>query len=99
MPMTAPTVLVVLGALICASAFGVNLQHRLPERHKTRETGDHIRLIISILVTFAAVVLGLLISSVKSSFDQFESRLNTFAGDITELDIRLREYGDDPAPI
>jgi hypothetical protein len=50
MPNTAPTVLAVLGALICASAFGVNLQQRLPERHKTRETGDHIRLMISILV-------------------------------------------------
>jgi hypothetical protein len=97
--MTAPTVLVVLGALICASAFGVNLQHRLPERHKTRETGDHIRLMISILVTFTAVVLGLLISNVKSSFDQFDSRLRTFAGDITELDVRLREFGADATPI
>lgn len=97
--MTAPTVLVVLGALICASALGVNLQQRLPERHKTRETGDHIRLMISILVTFTAVVLGLLISNVKSSFDQFDSRLRTFAGDITELDVRLREFGVDAMPI
>ena len=97
--MTAPTVLVVLGALICASAVGVNLQQRLPERHKTRETGDHIRLMISILVTFTAVVLGLFISNVKSSFDQFDSRLRTFAGDITELDVRLREFGADATPI
>jgi hypothetical protein len=36
---------------------------------------------------------------VKSSYDQFESRLNAFAGDITELDVRLREYGEDAAPI
>ncbi len=97
--MTAPTVLVVLGALICASALGVNLQQRLPEGHKTRETGDHIRLMISILVTFTAVVLGLLITNVKSSFDQFDSRLRTFAGDITELEVRLREFGADAMPI
>jgi hypothetical protein len=99
MPTTAPTVLAVLAALVCASAFGVNLQRRLDDRHKTRETGDHVRLIISILVTFTAVVLGLLISNVKSSFDQFDSRLRGFAGDITELDVRLREFGDDAAPI
>jgi len=96
---TAPTVLVVLGALVGASAVGVNLQRRLDDRHKTRETGDHIRLIISILVTFTAIVLGLLISNVKSSFDQFDSRLRAFAGDITELDVRLREFGEDAAPI
>ena len=34
MPNTAPTVLAVLGALIGASAFGVNLQQRLADRHR-----------------------------------------------------------------
>ena len=82
-----------------AQAFGVNLQRKLAEQHKSRETSDHVRLIISILVTFTAVVLGLLISNVKSSYDQFDSRLSAFAGDIIELDVRLREYGEDPAPI
>jgi hypothetical protein len=96
---TAPVVFGVLSVLVCASACGVNLQRRLAERHKTRETGDHVRLIISILVTFTAVVLGLLISNVKSSFDQFDSRLRTLAGDITELDVRLREFGEDSRPI
>jgi hypothetical protein len=50
-------------------------------------------------VTFTAVVLGLLISNVKSSYDQFDSRLSAFASDIIELDVRLREYGEDAAPI
>jgi hypothetical protein len=95
----APTVIGVFGALLCASAFGVNLQRKLAEQHKSRETSDHVRLIISILVTFTAVVLGLLISNVKSSYDQFDSRLSAFAGDIIELDVRLREYGEDAAPI
>ena len=96
--LTAPTVIGVFGALLCASALGVILQRRIAEQHRSKETGDHVRLIISILVTFTAVVLGLLISSVKSSYDQFECR-NAFAGDITELDVRLREYGEDAAPI
>jgi hypothetical protein len=86
--LTGPTVLGVFGALLCASALGVILQRKIAEQHRSKETGDHVRLIISILVTFTAVVLGLLISSVKSSYDQFESRLNALAGDITELDVR-----------
>ena len=96
---TTPTVSGVFAALLCASALGVYLQRKLAEQHRSKETGDHVRLIISILVTFTAVVLGLLISSVKSSYDQFESRVNALAGDITELDVRLREYGEDSAPI
>lgn len=95
----APTVFGVFGALLCASALGVFLQRKLAEQHKSRETGDHVRLIISILVTFTAVVLGLLISSVKSSYDEFGARLSAYASDITELDVRLREYGEDAAPI
>ena len=66
---------------------------------RVRETADHIRLIISILVTFTAVLLGLLISNVKTSFDTFDSRLRGYVGDITELDMRLREYGEDAVPI
>ena len=95
----APTVFGVFGALLCASALGVFLQRKLAEQHKSRETGDHVRLIISILVTFTAVVLGLLISNVKSSYDEFDARLSAYASDITELDVRLREYGEDAAPI
>jgi hypothetical protein len=96
---TAVTVPAVLVALIGASVFGVSLQSTLGEHHKSRETGDHVRLIISILVTFTAVVLGLLISNVKASYDTFDSRLRAYTGGITELDIRLREFGDEAAPI
>ena len=96
---TSVVVLAVLIVLLCASAAGMVLQGALRERHKSRETADHIRLIISILVTFAAVLLGLLITNVKTSFDTFDGRLRGYVGDVTELDVRLREYGDDAAPI
>jgi hypothetical protein len=68
----------------------------LGERRKNRETADHIRLIISILVRFTAVLLGLPLSNVKTSLGTFDSRLRGYVGEITELDMRLREYGADP---
>jgi hypothetical protein len=43
--LTAPTVLGVFGALLCASALRVTLQRKLAEQHKSKETGDHVRLI------------------------------------------------------
>jgi hypothetical protein len=75
------------------------LHDRLGERHRTSETVDHVRLVVSILVTFTALVLSLLLSEVKGTFDTFDSRLRSFAGDLTNLDIHLREYGPDAEPI
>ena len=40
--LTAPTVVGVFGALLCASALVVTLQRKLAEQHKSRETGDHV---------------------------------------------------------
>jgi hypothetical protein len=92
-------VLIIFVLLLCASAAGMYLHGRLAERHRTSETVDHVRLVVSILVTFTALVLSLLLSEVKGSFDSFDARLRAFAGDLSNLDIHLREYGTDAEPI
>ena len=92
-------VLLTFLALLCAAGAGMYLHDRLGERHRTSETVDHVRLVVSILVTFTALVLSLLLSEVKGNFDTFDSRLRSFAGDVTNLDIHLREYGPDAEPI
>jgi hypothetical protein len=92
-------VLATFVALLCAAGAGMFLHDRLGERHRTSETVDHVRLVVSILVTFTALVLSLLLSEVKGTFDTFDSRLRSFAGDLTNLDIHLREYGPDAEPI
>ena len=66
----------------------------MQERHRSRETIEAIRLVISILVTFTALVLGLLTSSAKIAFDDYGNRLRAYGIDIIELDQRMREYGD-----
>jgi len=92
-------VLAVLFVLLASSAIGASLKRALKENQKDRDTIDAVRLVISILVTFTALVLSLLTSTVKASYDSFDSRMRAFSGDITELDIRLREYGEGAAPI
>lgn len=95
--LTSATLLFAL--LLASSGIGAFAQLRLPERHRSRETMEAIRLVVSILVTFAALVLGLLTSSVKASFDQFGDRMRGYSVDMIELNQRLREYGEaaDPA--
>ena len=89
----------VLVLVLASSAIGFVLQSALREKHRSRETLDAVWLVMSILVTFTALVLGLLTSTVKSSHDLFEARLRGFASDIIQLDQGLREYGESTDPI
>ena len=54
--------------LLCSSAgLGILVRPRLPEHHRTRETMELMQITIGLLVTFAALVLGLLTASVKQA--------------------------------
>ena len=79
--------------LLAASWLGWRAQRILPERHRSRDSIDAIRLVLGMLVTFAALVLGLLTSSAKSHFDAHQNNLRAYSVDLIALDQRLREYG------
>src|SRR6478672_10137063 len=65
----------VVFVLLCASAgLGILIRPRLPEHHRTRETVELTQITIGLLVTFAAVVLGLLTASVKHGYDSAAQR-------------------------
>ncbi|MGH7047676.1 MAG: hypothetical protein ACREE2_14945 [Stellaceae bacterium] len=90
---------ILLVVLLGGSACGVAARPFLSERHRSAETTDLIRLVVTMLVTFAALVLGLLTTSVKASFDGIDNDLRSFAINIIQLDRSLRQYGSaaDPA--
>jgi hypothetical protein len=71
----------------------------LPEHHRSRETIEFTRLVTALLVTFTALVLSLLITSVNSSFEKTESDLRSFAAQIIRLTDSLDDYGPETAPI
>jgi hypothetical protein len=85
----------VFALLLIATGIGVGVRPLLPEEHKAHETVQLIQLVIGMLVTFAALVLGLMTASAKSSFDTASNDLRTYASDLIELDTTLREYGAD----
>lgn len=83
-------------ALLCASAgFGLLVHPRLPARHRAHETVEMMTLVIGMLVTFAALVLGLLTASVKATYDAAVQDRETYALELTQLDQCLRNYGPD----
>ena len=82
------------GAALSALA----LNPRLPERHRTKETQDAIKIGVGLVVVLSALVIGLLTSSVKGSFDGATRDLKRFSTEIILLDRTLRAYGADAEP-
>jgi len=85
--------------LLSSSALGFFIRPILSERHRSREVIDFVQLVVAMLVTFAAPVLGLLTSSVKGSFDKVGNQLRGLAIEIIQLDRSLREWGAETEPI
>lgn len=90
------TILLVI--LLAGSALGLTIRPLLSERHRGRETTELIQLIMTMLVTFAALVLGLLTNSVKASFDDIEDDLRSLSIQLIQLDRSLRQYGSETDP-
>jgi hypothetical protein len=87
---------VFLLSLLCAAAFtGYGIKSRLPERHRSRDSLELVQLTINLLVTFTAIVLGLLTTSVKNGFDQAYSARGQYAAALAQMDRCLRDYGPD----
>jgi hypothetical protein len=87
----------ILLILLGSSAVGILVRPLLSERHWNRETFELVQLVSTMLVTFAAIVLGLLITSVKTSFDTVDSDLRGFGVQMIQINRCLQEYGPETA--
>jgi hypothetical protein len=87
------------GLFLIAGIAGLVVRGYLPERHRDRDTLDFVRLAVGALVTFLAIVLGLLTASSKAHFDEISDSYRRMAAELTLLDSQLREVGDATAPI
>jgi hypothetical protein len=87
-------------AILCASAaLGFFVHPRLPERHRSAQSIALVKLAITLLVTFTAIVLGLLTTSVKAGFDDAYKARGDNAAQLAQLDRCLRDYGPETAAI
>jgi len=72
---------------------GMWLRGVLPQHHLNDETKDLIKLGVGLVGTMAALLLGLLVASAKSSYDTRSSELTQMAADVVLLDRALAHYG------
>ena len=69
------------------------------EGHRSAQSIALVQLAITLLVTFTAIVLGLLTTSVKAGFDAAYNARGDDAGQLAQLDRCLRDYGPETAAI
>ena len=98
--MSATAIALVVFACVFGSALlGLFLRAMLPEHHLSSESKDVVKLAMGLIATMAALVLGLMTASAKSSFDiQNQETVHT-AADIIRLDRALARYGPETKEI
>jgi hypothetical protein len=88
---------IVLVCVIAGSWFGMWLGSRLPEPHRNAESRDAVKLATGMLSVLAALVLGLLIASVKNAFDTTDMQIRQFAATLILLNQTMVDYGPETA--
>jgi hypothetical protein len=87
-----------VGGIVCASLFGgallgMTLGAVLPVHHLSSDSKDAIKLATAIVATLAALALGLLVASAKTSFDTADTQLRNSTARTVLLDRVLAHYG------
>jgi hypothetical protein len=91
-----------IGLLVFACAFGAALlgiffRQKLPPEHLEQDSKDVVKLVMGLIATMAALVLGLLISTANTSFNAQESEIQQLGVHLYQLDRILIPYGPEGA--
>lgn len=84
--------------VLVGTAIGLILRAVLPSHHLSEESRDAVKLGVGLIATLTALVLGLLVSSAKGSFDAVNTSLVDCGTKIVLLDHTLAAYGPETAP-
>jgi hypothetical protein len=96
---TTLTALIVFGCLVAAVWVGRSLRGLLPETYLSSDSKDAVKLAMGLVATMSALVLGLLVSSAKGSYDTERSEVIQMASKIAFLGRVLDAYGPESAGI
>jgi hypothetical protein len=81
------------GVVFAAAGLGLLLRRLLPARHLDAASREVLKLVLGVIATMAALVLGLLVASAKASYDTQQAELFDVTAKVVELDRVLAQYG------
>jgi hypothetical protein len=82
---------------VCGALLGIYLRRVLPPEHMKDDTRQIVNVATGLIATLAALVLGLMVASAKSSFDARADEVRESGARIIMLDRSLRQYGPETA--
>ena len=78
---------------------GMLLRRTLPRHHLNEHSRDVVRLGVGLIAMIAALVLGLLISAAKNSYETQTTQVKQITANLILLDSVLAQYGPEALPI
>ncbi len=85
--------LIVFACVFGGALFGMFLRGFTPEHHLSRDSQDVIKLGMGLIATMAALVLGLVIATAKTSYDTQNLAVKHSAAKVLLLDRMLADFG------
>jgi hypothetical protein len=81
------------GCVLGSTLAAMWVSRRLPEHHLNSESRDAVKLGLGVIATLTALVLGLLVSATKGTYDVQSGMVKDLAADLAQLDRLLERYG------
>jgi Protein of unknown function (DUF4239) len=93
------TALVTLASLCAGILLGSSIRHRLPDQHLRDDSRDVIKMASGMIATLVALVIGLLVTSSKASYDQASGAVTQIGAKVIVLNRVLERYGSETKSI
>lgn len=90
---------IVSACLFLAVILGTWIRRLLPQHHLTSDTKDTVKLAMGLVATMSALLLGLLVSSAKGSYDTTRGQVIQMAAKVAFLDRVLAVYGPEAVEV
>jgi hypothetical protein len=90
---------IVFASVFGGALIGMFIRAVLPQQHLSSDSKDVVKLGMALVSTMAAIALGLLISSAKSSYDAQSNELTEMSAKLVLLDRVLAHYGEETGEI
>jgi hypothetical protein len=84
--------------MLVGACAGILLRRILPKQHLNDHSKDVVRLGSALVATLSALVLGLLITSAKNTYDIQRDEVRQITAKMVLLDNQLRRYGPEARP-
>src|SRR6266850_3077655 len=85
--------MIVFACVLGGGLLGMVIRKALPDDHLSADTKDIVKLVVGLIGTMAALVLGLLIASAKSSYDVRSGEVTQMSANVVLLDRVMAHYG------